>query len=112
MKIVENECGKFWYVNDLLHREDGPAFEDTCGYKAWYMYGQLHRVDGPAVEDTCGYNAWYMYGQLHRVDGPAVKYATGAKQWWVNGEKYSYEEWLKIIPNNILYMWRLYCGNC
>ena len=30
---------KEWYLNDQLHREDGPAIEGTNGYKAWYLKG-------------------------------------------------------------------------
>ena len=34
------DCGKFWYLNDLLHRKDGPAVEGCDGYKAWYLNNQ------------------------------------------------------------------------
>jgi hypothetical protein len=31
---------KVWKLaNGKRHREDGPAFEDTEGYKAWYLNG-------------------------------------------------------------------------
>ncbi len=45
---------KYWYLNDKLHREDGPAVEGTGGYKEWWLNGKLHRTDGPAVEGTDG----------------------------------------------------------
>lgn len=51
----------------------------------WTKQGQLHREDGPAVEDSDGsYKAWYVNGQLHREDGPAQIYndANGEKCWW------------------------------
>ena len=41
---------KYWYKEDKLHREDGPAVELVRGQKEWYKEGKLHRIDGPAVE--------------------------------------------------------------
>ena len=31
--MIEDEYGKEWYLNGVLHREDGPAIEDTSGTK-------------------------------------------------------------------------------
>jgi hypothetical protein len=31
---------KFWYLNDELHREDGPAVEYSDGDKFWYLDGK------------------------------------------------------------------------
>ena len=48
-----NEYGNKFYYKDremtILHREDGPAYETTDGYKAWHINGKLHREDGPAM---------------------------------------------------------------
>jgi len=42
---------KWYFLNDKLHREDGPAFEDKYGgTKEWRIHGKLHREDGPAIE--------------------------------------------------------------
>jgi len=54
---------KFWYFDNLLHREDGPALEYANGDKAWYFHGKLHRLDGPAINWRDGYNRWYYYGE-------------------------------------------------
>ena len=35
---IEKGC-KYWYLNDQLHREDGPALESDNGYRSWYIYG-------------------------------------------------------------------------
>jgi len=84
---------RFWYnEKDQLHREDGPAFEWTNGYKAWFINGKLHREDGPAVEYVDGHKVWYINGELHREDGPAVEYANGDKAWWINGNELTEEE--------------------
>lgn len=38
--IVEWENGdKWWYENDKLHREDGPAKTLIEGYKSWWLNG-------------------------------------------------------------------------
>ena len=29
--------GKYWRLNDVLHREDGPALEYASGHKEWYL---------------------------------------------------------------------------
>ena len=30
---------KFWYLNGLRHREDGPAVEFASGIKSWFLNG-------------------------------------------------------------------------
>ena len=79
------------------------------GSKAWWVDGRFHREDGPAIEWNDGGKHWWVNGQLHRVDGPAIEDANGTKFWYMNGQQYSYKEWLKIIPNNLVYLWRCYC---
>jgi hypothetical protein len=54
---------KYWYLNDELHREDGPAIEYIRGDKCWYLNGKYHREDGPAVECASGYWIWYLNGK-------------------------------------------------
>jgi len=59
-----NEFGDKFYYSDremtILHREDGPANEWSCGCKVWWLNNKRHREDGPAVEDTNGYKEWYL----------------------------------------------------
>jgi len=56
---------KRYYVNNVLHREDGPAVEYANGDKWWYKNGELHREDGPALEWVSGYKAWYLNGKFY-----------------------------------------------
>ena len=51
---------KEWFLNDKLHREDGPAIEYADGSKYWYLDGKLHREDGPAMELADGSKVWYL----------------------------------------------------
>jgi len=56
------------------------------GTKYWYLNGILHREDGPAVEYIDGSKLYYLNEKLHREDGPAIEYADGTKVWWLNGK--------------------------
>ena len=54
---------KYWHVNGMLHREDGPAYEGFNGTKQWWINNQRHRTDGPAIEWHDGYKQWFYYGK-------------------------------------------------
>ena len=54
---------KYWYINNELHREDGPAIEYAYGDKIWYLHDKVHREDGPAVERADGVKYWYFRGK-------------------------------------------------
>lgn len=84
-----------WYVENRLHRQDGPAsllyFPDHPHVmrEEWYQEGILHRCGAPAVTlyDHNGVvlsQQWYQEGRLHRDEGPA----------WIElqPERNSYEE--------------------
>ena len=54
----------------------------------WYLNDRLHRVDGPAVEYADGTKRWFLNGKRHREDGPAIEYADGEESsWYLNGER-------------------------
>ena len=59
---VYDDGTKFWYLNDKLHREDGPAVEWADGYKSWWLNGKRHRKDGPAIEWVNGDKSWFLNG--------------------------------------------------
>ena len=44
---------------------------DSNGTKHWYLNNQLHRVDGPAIEYISGSKVWCQNNNYHRIDGPA-----------------------------------------
>jgi len=76
--IISNNGVKRYWLNDLLHREDGPAVEYNNGYKAWYLYGERHREGNlPAIEFANGDKSYFIHGEYHREDGPAFHTATG-----------------------------------
>jgi len=84
-----------WYLNDKLHREDGPAIEYVeIGHRYWYLNGKKHREDGPAVEESNGHKEWWINNKFHREDGPAIEYANGDKFWYLNGEELTEKEFI------------------
>ena len=89
---VSPEGSKYWFLNGKLHREDGPAIEDSNDTKWWYLNGQHHREDGPAYEYSNGSKCWYLNGKRHREDGPACEWFGGSKSWYLNGKRVTEEE--------------------
>jgi hypothetical protein len=75
----------------------------SSGAKFWYLNDQLHREDGPAIEYSNGTKFWYLNDELHREDGPAAEYSDGTKGWFLNGVELSEEEYnnkMKPSPFN------------
>jgi len=56
------------------------------GFKEWWLDNKLHRLDGPAIEWANGHKEWYKNGELHRLDGPAFE-ANDTKEWYVDGKE-------------------------
>jgi hypothetical protein len=85
-----------WYLNNWLHRTDGPAYIGVNGYQGWYLNGKLHRTDGAAVIWD-GTQEWYLNGNLHREDGPASIGANGTQEWYLNGKELTESEWQNAV---------------
>ena len=104
---VDAVGNKYYYVDFIIHRENGPAIEYITGEKWWYKNGLLHREDGPAIEYANGNKIWYKNGDLHREDGPAKEYANGYKEWRLNNKEYGHnndftnESWKKFVKTII-----------
>jgi len=96
-RYIDDNGDVRWYLNNELHREDGPAVERADGSRRWYLHGKLHRTNGPAIEWANGTHFWYLSGKCHRTDGPAVEYPNGTCQWYLNDEHYTFAEWLEQL---------------
>lgn len=83
-----------WYLNDQLHRDDGPAWVDPNGHQRWYQFGKPHREDGPANITAFGSKMWYQNGKYHRLDGPAIEWLDGDCEWYIEGVLLTQEEWV------------------
>jgi hypothetical protein len=98
--MFENPGGtKFWYLDDIRHRTDGPAVEWANGDTEWWQHGIRHRTDGPAIEYADGTKAWLLNDDYHRTDGPAIEYASGGMSWYLRGHSLSFDEWLDQNPD-------------
>jgi len=102
--IIDSEGSKRWFLNDLLHREDGPAIEWASSTKEWWLNGLRQRVDGPAIEWLNGDNFWYSNGELHREDGPACECVNGDNFWYLNGVMLSQPEMFEAMDAWFLYL--------
>jgi len=99
--IVDSYGNRRWYVNDRLHRTDGPAFVGANGTQAWCLNGKNHREDGPAVIYADGDQEWYYEDRLHREDGPAYIAADGYYSWYLKGIRLSFDKYLeKAFPKD------------
>ena len=96
-RVVDDD-GTIRYFNEhgQIHREDGPAVEDTDG-TLWYINNELHRTDGPAIECADGTRSWWVNGQRHRTDGPAIEWTDGTFGWFLYDEQYTFDEWINLI---------------
>ena len=66
------------------------------GHQYWYKNNKLHREDGPAIIETNGTQEWWLNGTIHREDGPAILYPDGFHEWWLNGIRYDFNDYVKI----------------
>ena len=63
----------------------------------YFLNDKLHRIDGPEKEWYSGSKSWYQNGKRHRINGPAVEHADGYKEYWIEGTLYSKEEFDKKV---------------
>lgn len=94
-----------------------PILTEINGVKEWRLNNLLHREDGPAVEYSFGTKLYFLNGQPHRLDGPACEYNDGRTDWYVDGKKI--ENPKKFIVNylneinssTLSYLWDVYPCN-
>jgi len=73
--------------------------EVTPNYTAYYLNDKLHRTDGPAVEWNSGNKSWWLHDKRHRLDGPAVEWYDGEKSWYISDKEYSERSFHYYINN-------------
>ena len=73
--------------------------EMGIGSVKYFLNDKLHRTDGPAIEYNDGYRAWYIYDKRHRLDGPAFECPDGYKEYWIHDKYYSVKEFNDYIAN-------------
>jgi|SRR5690606_25391203 len=89
VKVYDNRTE--WYNSDnKIHRDDGPAYVHSNGYKSWWKNGKRHRDDGPAVEypnvvkryflEDIEYDEYEYFKKINSCSGKIIE---------VNGKKYT-----------------------
>lgn len=68
----------------------------------WYYQDKLHRENGPAIEWSDGNQSWYKNGILHREDGPANISSIHGTRWYIEGVQYTEEEFSQYLQNKTL----------
>ena len=48
-----NSWKNLWYLNGIIHRDDGPAIENSSGYKEYWYYG--NKINVESTEDFIRY---------------------------------------------------------
>jgi hypothetical protein len=62
--VIDQDGSKWYWENNHLHREDGPAVEHANGSLSWYINGKRHRLDGPAMFiATRNISIWFINGK-------------------------------------------------
>jgi hypothetical protein len=61
-KNIHPWCIKYFNENNDLHREDGPAYFDSWGFKHWFKNGKLHNEVSHALEYPNGNKIYYYNG--------------------------------------------------
>ena len=67
MTVAANGTKQWRNERGEYHRIDAPAFETVEGHKEWFIDNKLHRVDGPAIEYSFdGRKEYWIDGQHMR----------------------------------------------
>lgn len=70
---------QWWTLNNLMHREDGPAVIYVRGSTRWYWHGHIHRTNGAATyEAFSGTKSYYIMGKHY---GCMYEWAEAALKW-------------------------------
>lgn len=89
---VEGKKNTFYYKDDVLHRETGPAAIYHNGTKTWYKEGKKHRVGAPAHIWNNGNIEWFFEGMRHCETGPALIYPGRKEEYYLMDVQYSKED--------------------
>jgi hypothetical protein len=56
------------------------------GDNVYFLNDKLHRTNGPAIEYVSGSKCWYLNGFEHNDKGPSGVYDTHLKLWHINNK--------------------------
>jgi len=110
--ILFDNGNKYWYKNDKIHRDDGPARISIFGSSVEHYYYRndlLHRVLKPAfIEWDNGiksYECYYIKNVRHNPIGPArIWYFPSYdfyRSFYIHGNKISFDEFINQLENRL-----------
>jgi hypothetical protein len=70
----------------------------------YYLNGILHCENGPAIIKSSGCMLWYRHGVLHRTNGPAIEPHEGVARYFLTGIEYSSDEFDKFSEKNTIHI--------
>ena len=92
---------RYWFKQNEISRDNGPAIVDLPYYRAWWLDGKPHRVGGPVYIWGDGLREWFENGERHNISGPAVIYPDGTVEYWISGKQLSEYEFM-FLTNQII----------
>lgn len=95
-KIIDEDGTEYWFKNNLLDREDGPAIISKDGSEYWYKNGKQHRKEGPTATHPNGSKYWHKDGKQHHENGPAIIRGDGSVEYFLNDKRIKEEDYLRI----------------
>ena len=111
-KSYLNMCDE-WYVDGVLHREDGPAIDFQIKPPGFWEYVYMDNVFKQADEPEilCKiptynfYREWWQNGVRHNDHGPAVIRPDGYTKYCVNGKVHNSNGPAVILPDGTVEWW-------
>jgi hypothetical protein len=84
--FTDEKGTKYFFNNGELQGTIHPN-----GYEYWYKNDQLHREDGPAIIEPF-YQAWYINGQITREFGLHRRYVRKSQRISLNSFKFTIKD--------------------
>lgn len=93
---------RYWFKQNEISRDNGPAIVDLPDYRAWWLNGKPHRVGGPVYIWDDGLREWFKNGKRHNPSGPAIVYSNGEVEYWVKGRQYEEYEHMFVVAQEMV----------
>ena len=80
-----------YFLDNKLHRKNGPSFIRKNDIYIWSINGKLHRDDDLPAYESDSLKIYSINGYWHRINNPAY-IENFKKEYWINGVQYKNEE--------------------
>lgn len=76
---IDSDGIEFWYKNNLIHKDNGPAIIWPEGNEQWHKNGKRRRTNGPVMIYPNGKEEWRKSKRKRRTDAPAEIWPNGCE---------------------------------